>query len=102
MNDENYHRDRGKDDSDAALNFASESSTADGGKNKKNDGQQSKGSLFTSLTVNVMIAIVVCILGAAAKKSIEHHRLTELTMSPLPKQPPPEPPKPKAPPPPKK
>jgi periplasmic protein TonB len=60
-----------------------------------NDGQQSKGSLFTSLTVNVALAIIVCILGAAAKKTIEHHRLTELTMSPLPKQPPPEPPKPK-------
>ena len=60
-----------------------------------NDGQQSKGSLFTSITLNIVIAVVVCILGAAAKKTVERHRLTELTMAPIPKQPPPEPPKPK-------
>jgi len=51
-----------------------------------NDGQQSRSSLFTSVTLNIVIAIVVCIIGAAAKKTVERHRLTELTMSPLPKE----------------
>jgi len=51
------------------------------------DGQQSKASLFTSITVNIFIALVVCIVGAAAKKTMDnHHKLTELTISPLPKQ----------------
>ncbi len=59
------------------------------------DGQQSKGSLVTSITVNVIVAIVVCILGAAAKKTIENnHKLTELSLALPPK--PIEPPKPKA------
>ncbi|RZU42803.1 energy transducer TonB [Edaphobacter modestus] len=49
------------------------------------DGQQSKGSLFTSITVNVVIAIIVCIVGAAAKKIEETHRLTEVTLSLPPK-----------------
>jgi TonB family protein len=49
------------------------------------DGQQSKGSLFTSITINVVIAIIVCILGAAAKKIEETHRLTEVTLSLPPK-----------------
>jgi len=60
-----------------------------------NDGQQSKGSLFTSLTVNVVLAIVVCILGAAAKKTMERKRITFLT-EPIPiKKVEPEPIKPK-------
>ena len=42
------------------------------------DGQQSKGSLFTSVTVNIVVAIVVCVLGAAAKKTIEKRKLTYL------------------------
>jgi TonB family protein len=50
------------------------------------DGNQSKASLFTSITLNITIAIVVCILGAAAKKTIERHKLTELTLAPLPKE----------------
>ena len=58
------------------------------------DGQQSKGSLFTSITLNVIVAIIVCILGAAAKKTIEeNHKLTEVTLALPPK--PVEPPKPK-------
>jgi periplasmic protein TonB len=58
------------------------------------DGQQSKGSLITSITVNIIVAIVVCILGAAAKKTIENrHRLTEVSLALQPK--PIEPPKPK-------
>src|ERR1700735_5615362 len=32
-----------------------------------NDGNQSKGSLFSAIVLNVVIAIVVCIIGAAAK-----------------------------------
>lgn len=51
------------------------------------DGNQSKASLFTSITLNIMIAIVVCILGAAAKKTMDNrHKLTELSIAPLPKQ----------------
>jgi TonB family protein len=58
------------------------------------DGQQSKGSLFTSITLNVIVAIIVCILGAAAKKTIENdHKLTEVSLT-LPLKPV-EPPKPK-------
>lgn len=50
------------------------------------DGHQSKGSLFTSITLNVIAAIVVCILGAAAKKTIDDTRkVTELTLTLPPK-----------------
>lgn len=60
-----------------------------------NDGSQSKTSLFTSITVNVVIAVIVCILGAAAKKQMDHMRLTHLT-EPIPlKKTEPEPIKPK-------
>ncbi|WP_260706132.1 energy transducer TonB [Edaphobacter flagellatus] len=52
-----------------------------------NDGNQSKGSLVTSVTVNIIIAIVVCILGAAAKKTMDNrHKLTEISIAPLPKE----------------
>jgi TonB family protein len=51
------------------------------------DGQQSKASLFTSITLNILTAIVVCILGAAAKKTMDNrHKLTELSIAPLPKE----------------
>jgi periplasmic protein TonB len=61
-----------------------------------NDGSQSKGSLFTSISLNIIIAIVVCIIGAAAKKTMDNrHKLTELSLAPLPKQPEIEPIKPK-------
>ncbi len=33
-----------------------------------NDGQQSKSSIYTSITVNVVLAVMVVILGLAAKK----------------------------------
>ena len=58
------------------------------------NGNQSKSSLFTSITLNVFIAIVVCIVGAAAaKKTIEErNKLTAITLA-LPK--PVEPVKPK-------
>lgn len=46
------------------------------------DGEQSKGSLFTSITINVILAIIICIVGAAAKKTIdEQHRLHEISLS---------------------
>jgi periplasmic protein TonB len=61
-----------------------------------NDGNQSKGSLFTSITLNIVIAIVVCIVGAAAKKTMDkRNRLTSL-VEPIPiKKPEPEPIRPK-------
>jgi periplasmic protein TonB len=60
------------------------------------DGSQSKGSLFTSISLNIIIAIVVCIIGAAAKKTMDNrHKLTELTLAPAPKPPEVEPIKPK-------
>ena len=52
-----------------------------------NEGNQSKGSLFTSITLNIIIAIVVCIVGAAAKKTIDkRNKLTEISIAPLPKE----------------
>jgi protein TonB len=48
------------------------------------DGSQSKSSLFTSITLNVLLALCAIIIGAAAKKTIDtRHKLTELT-EPLP------------------
>lgn len=45
-----------------------------------NDGQQSRTSLFTSITVNIIIALVVIIIGAAAKKTMDKRiKLTSLT-----------------------
>jgi TonB family protein len=52
-----------------------------------NDGNQSKSSLFTSITLNIIIAIVVCIVGAAAKKTLDkRNKLTEISIAPLPKE----------------
>jgi len=49
-----------------------------------NDGSQSKGSLFTSVSINILIAIVALIISAAAKKTIDHnHKLTTL-VEPIP------------------
>jgi TonB family protein len=60
-----------------------------------NDGAQSKASTITSLVVNVLMAIVIIIVGAAAKKTIDkRNRLTELT-EPIPIQKKIEPIKPK-------
>jgi TonB family protein len=45
-----------------------------------NDGAQSKTSTITSLVLNSLIAFVIIIIGAAAKKTIDKKdRLTELT-----------------------
>ena len=45
-----------------------------------NDGKQSRTSLFTSITGNIIIALVVIIIGAAAKKTMDkRQKLTSLT-----------------------
>jgi periplasmic protein TonB len=45
-----------------------------------NDGNQSKSSLFTSVALNILLALCAIIIGAAAKKTIDtRHKLTELT-----------------------
>jgi TonB family protein len=65
-------------------------------------GGQSKASTATSLMVNLLIAFVIIVIGAANRKMIEaNHRLTELVM-PIEKKPEPVkpkviPPKPKLP-----
>ncbi len=49
-----------------------------------NDGSQSKASLFTSVTLNILIALCIIIIGAAAKKTIDtSHKIVQLT-EPLP------------------
>src|SRR5277367_2509371 len=61
-----------------------------------NDGSQSKASLFTSITLNTLLALCAIIIGAAAKKTMDNkHKLTEL-VEPIPiKKPEPEPIRPK-------
>ena len=66
-----------------------------------NSGAQSRASLFTSITVNAVLALIIVIIGAATKKVVDQRKLDKLTyVVPL-KEKPPEPPKPKIPPPPK-
>ncbi len=56
-----------------------------------NDGQQSKASVVTSVTLNILIALCVIIIGAAAKKTMDHRqKLTSLT-EPIPIHKEPEP-----------
>ena len=68
-----------------------------------NPGEQDKASLFTSMTVNVVAAIIICILGAAAKKQVEKHNLERVTFlakkepEPIKQKPKPPPPLPKTP-----
>ncbi|MDE3104363.1 MAG: TonB family protein [Acidobacteriota bacterium] len=55
-----------------------------------NDGSQSKASLFTSITVNILIAFVVVVIGAAAKHTIDRSKkLTSVSLEPM-KKPEPE------------
>jgi TonB family protein len=57
-------------------------------------GGQSKASTVTSLMVNLLIAFVIIVIGAANRKMIDaNHRLTELVMPVTEKKP--DPPKPK-------
>lgn len=49
-----------------------------------NDGSQSKASLFTSVTLNLIIAFVVIVIGAAAKHTIEtSKKLTTVSLEPI-------------------
>jgi protein TonB len=57
-----------------------------------NDGSQSKGSLFTSITLNILLALCAIIIGAAAKKTMDNRiKLTHLE-EPIPIKKPDEPP----------
>jgi hypothetical protein len=58
-----------------------------------NDGSQSKTSLFTSITLNIIIALCVIIIGAAAKHTMQTKKLTSISLDV--KKPEPEPIKPK-------
>jgi protein TonB len=58
-----------------------------------NDGSQSKASLFTSITLNIIIALCVIIIGAAAKHTMQSKKLTSISLDV--KKPDPEPIKPK-------
>ncbi len=61
-----------------------------------NDGQQSKSSLITSVTLNILIALIVIVIGAAAKKTIDHTQKLTALVEPIPiKKPEIEPIKPK-------
>ena len=61
-----------------------------------NDGQQSKASLFTSISLNIILALVVIIIGAAAKKTMDHRQKLTSLVEPIPiKKIEPEPIKPK-------
>ncbi len=65
-------------------------------------GAQSKTSMFTSITVNVILALIIVIIGAATKKISDQHKLDKISyVVPLKEKPPP-PPKPIKPPPPPK
>lgn len=57
-------------------------------------GGQGKGSLFTSISVNVLLALIIVIIGAATKKTIDN-RQAELTLIVPLKEKPIEPIKPK-------
>ncbi|MEI9979349.1 MAG: energy transducer TonB [Edaphobacter sp.] len=60
-----------------------------------NDGNQSKGSLFTSVALNILLAFCAIVIGAAAKKTIDNRiKLTHLDEPiPMKKEEPPPPPK---------
>lgn len=52
-----------------------------------NDGQQSKSSLFTSVTLNVLLAIIVIVIGAAARKTIDRSKKLTMLTEPVPIKP---------------
>jgi protein TonB len=61
-----------------------------------NDGSQSKGSLFSAITLNILLAFCAIVIGEAAKKTIDKRiKLTHLDEPVLMKkeEPPPPPPK---------
>lgn len=58
-----------------------------------NDGTQSRGSLFSSIAINVIIAIVIIIIGAAVRNTIVPPEKKVVTLiEPMPLKPPPPPP----------
>jgi len=61
-----------------------------------NDGSQSRGSLYSSVVINVLIAIIIIIIGAAVHNTIvpPQEKVVSL-IEPLPLKPPPLPPTPK-------
>jgi periplasmic protein TonB len=59
-----------------------------------NDGSQSKTSLFTSITLNIIIAVIVIIIGAAAKQIQKEVKIESISLAPI-KKVEPEPIKPK-------
>lgn len=56
-----------------------------------NDGSQSRGSLFSSIAINVVIAIIVIIIGAAVKKTIMPPEKVITLVEPVPLKPIPTP-----------
>lgn len=69
-----------------------------------NTGEQSKASLFTSLTLNIILLLIALVIGAASKKIIDDRSKENVTFSPIKPIEPPKPPKiikPPPPPPPK-
>jgi protein TonB len=59
-----------------------------------NDGSQSKTSLFTSITLNIIIAVIAIIIGAAAKQIQKENKFASISLAPI-KKVEPEPIKPK-------
>ena len=60
-----------------------------------NAGEQSKATLFTSGVVNVTLAVLICLIGAAAKKVHDKHVLLTSLTEPIPVKKEEEKPKPK-------
>ncbi len=60
-----------------------------------NTGGQSKSSLFTSISVNILLALAIVIIGAAARSTVKDVRVKEATYVVPVKAEPPPPPKPK-------
>ena len=57
-----------------------------------NDGTQSRGSLFSSIAINVILAIIIIIIGAAVHNTIAPSEKKVVTLiEPLPLKPPPPP-----------
>lgn len=49
-----------------------------------NDGHQSKSSLLTSITLNIIVALIVIIVGAAAKKTMDNRAKLTTLVEPIP------------------
>ena len=60
-----------------------------------NPGEQSKSSLFTSVTINAILVVLAIIISASVKKVSDARKKEELTYAVIPKVEPPKPPPPK-------